>query len=49
MVVGYSLAFGEGGAYVGDFSRFFLSGMGYADPFTLGTGDAAVAFIAVER
>ncbi|MBL8832680.1 MAG: ammonium transporter [Rhodospirillales bacterium] len=44
MVVGYSLAFGEGGAYVGDFSRFFLAGMGYADPFTLGTGDAAVAF-----
>ncbi len=44
MVVGYSLAFGEGGAYVGDFSRFFLAGMGYADPFTLGTGDSAVAF-----
>jgi Amt family ammonium transporter len=44
MVVGYSLAFGEGGAYFGDFSRFFLSGMGYADPFTLGSGDAAVAF-----
>jgi Amt family ammonium transporter len=44
MVVGYSLAFGEGGAYVGDFSRFFLAGMGYAEPFTLGTGDSAVAF-----
>ncbi|MBI1245783.1 MAG: ammonium transporter [Alphaproteobacteria bacterium] len=44
MVVGYSLAFGEGGAYYGDFSRFFLSGMGWDKPFTLGTGDAAVAF-----
>jgi ammonium transporter, Amt family len=44
MVVGYSLAFGEGGAYFGDFSRFFLAGMGYAEPFTLGTGDSAVAF-----
>ncbi|MBL8806408.1 MAG: ammonium transporter [Rhodospirillales bacterium] len=44
MVVGYSLAFGEGGAYYGDFSRFFLSGMGWDKPFTLGTGDGAVAF-----
>ena len=44
MVVGYSLAFGEGGAYIGDFSRFFLAGMGWDAPFTLGTGDGAVAF-----
>ena len=27
MVVGYSIAFGEGGAYFGDFSRVFLSGV----------------------
>ena len=28
MIVGYSLAFGEGGAYVGDLSKAFLSGVG---------------------
>ncbi|MBI3506792.1 MAG: ammonium transporter [Proteobacteria bacterium] len=44
MVVGYSLAFGEGGSYIGDFSRFFLAGMGWDTPFTLGSGDAAVPF-----
>ena len=44
MVVGYSLAFGEGGAFIGDFSRVFLSGMTWDKPFTLGTGDGAVAF-----
>jgi Amt family ammonium transporter len=44
MVVGYSLAFGEGGAYVGDFSRFFLAGLEWDKPFTLGSGDGAVAF-----
>jgi Amt family ammonium transporter len=27
MVVGYSIAFGEGGAYFGDFSKVFLSGV----------------------
>ena len=43
MVVGYSLAFGNGGSLVGDFSRVLLSGMGWEKPFTLGTGDAAVA------
>ncbi len=43
-IVGYGLAFGEGGAYIGDFSRFLLSGMEWDKPFTLGTGDAAVAF-----
>ena len=41
-IVGYSLAFGEGGAYVGDLSRFLASGMGYSDPFTLGSGESAV-------
>jgi Amt family ammonium transporter len=44
MVVGYSLAFGEGNAYVGDFSRFFLAGMVWDAPFTLGSGDSAIAF-----
>ncbi|WP_424137602.1 ammonium transporter [Roseomonas chloroacetimidivorans] len=46
MVVGYSLAFGEGGAYVGDLSKLFLRGVAenWDKPFTLGTGDSAVAF-----
>ncbi len=44
MVVGYSLAFGNGGAVIGDFSRVLLSGIGWDKPFTLGTGDGAVAF-----
>jgi ammonium transporter, Amt family len=42
MVVGYSLAFGEGNEYIGDFSRLFLSGMVWDKPFTLGSGDGAV-------
>ncbi|WBV43866.1 ammonium transporter [Pseudoroseomonas cervicalis] len=46
MVAGYSLAFGEGGAYVGDLSKLFLSGIAenWDRPFTLGSGDGAVAF-----
>ncbi|NMJ43302.1 ammonium transporter [Roseomonas sp. JC162] len=49
MVAGYSIAFGEGGtysAYVGDFSKVLLSGLSenWDKPFTLGTGDGAVAF-----
>jgi Amt family ammonium transporter len=45
MVAGYSLAFGEGNAWVGDLSRLFLNGLGetWDKPFTLGSGDAAVA------
>ncbi|MEO3473628.1 ammonium transporter [Roseomonas sp. CAU 1739] len=45
MVAGYSIAFGEGGEYFGDFSRVMLSGIAenWDKPFTLGTGDAAVA------
>jgi Amt family ammonium transporter len=45
MVLGYSLAFGEGGAYVGDLSRLLMRGMAenWDKPFTLGSGDAAVA------
>ncbi|TCZ55270.1 ammonium transporter [Roseicella aquatilis] len=43
-VIGYSLAFGEGGAYVGDLSKLFLSSLAenWDKPFTLGSGDAAV-------
>ena len=49
MVAGYSIAFGDGGtysAYVGDFSKILLSGLSenWDKPFTLGTGDGAVAF-----
>nr|WP_137125947.1 ammonium transporter [Roseomonas sp. HF4] len=49
MVAGYSIAFGNGGAYsayVGDFSRVLLSGLAenWDKPFTMGTGDATVAF-----
>jgi Amt family ammonium transporter len=46
MVAGYSIAFGEGGQYFGDFSRVMLAGLAenWDKPFTLGTGDAAVAF-----
>ncbi|MBP0464307.1 ammonium transporter [Roseomonas sp. PWR1] len=46
MVAGYSLAFGNGGAYIGDFSRILLNGLAenWDKPFTLGTGDATVAF-----
>jgi Amt family ammonium transporter len=46
MVAGYSIAFGEGGQYVGDLSKLMLRGIAenWDKPFTLGTGDAAVAF-----
>jgi Amt family ammonium transporter len=45
MVIGYSLAFGEGNAYVGDLSKLFLTSLAesWDKPFTLGSGDAAVA------
>ncbi len=45
IVAGYSLAFGEGGAYIGDLSKVMLRGIGenWDKPFTLGTGEAAVA------
>jgi Amt family ammonium transporter len=44
VVAGYSIAFGEGGAYVGDLSRILLRGLAenWDKPFTLGSGDAAV-------
>ena len=44
MVAGYSLAFTNGNPYIGDLSRFFLSGFGanWDQPFKLGAGvDAA--------
>jgi ammonium transporter, Amt family len=45
MVAGYSLAFGEGGPWIGDLSRVLLAGLAesWDKPFTLGSGDAAVA------
>jgi len=45
VVLGFSLAFGEGGAYVGDASRLLMRGLAenWDKPFTLGSGDAAVA------
>ena len=45
-VAGYSLAFGTGNAWIGDFSRLFLNGIAenFDKPFTLGAGtDAAIA------
>ncbi|WP_426955542.1 ammonium transporter [Muricoccus radiodurans] len=45
MVAGYSIAFGEGGKYFGDLSKVLLRGIAenWDKPFTLGTGDSAVA------
>jgi Amt family ammonium transporter len=43
-VVGYSLAFSDGNAWIGDLSRAMLGGIGWDKAFTLGTGSAAVAF-----
>ena len=36
VVVGHSIAFGNGNAYFGDFSRVLLAGMDMSAPFTLG-------------
>ena len=46
VVAGYSLAFGEGNAWIGDLSRLFLAGLAenWDKTFTLGSGDAAVAY-----
>jgi len=46
MIAGYSLAFSNGNAYIGDLSRLFLKGIGdnWDKPFTLGAGtESAVA------
>ncbi|MDO9458623.1 MAG: ammonia channel protein, partial [Alphaproteobacteria bacterium] len=46
MVLGYSLAFGNGTPFVGDMSRFLLHGIEMDAPFLLGAGmgDAAAQF-----
>src|SRR3954454_21362773 len=45
VLVGYSIAFGNGNAYFGDFSRVLMGGMDMSAPFTLGAGSvAAVPF-----
>ena len=43
MVAGYSLAFTNGNAWIGDLSRLFLNGIGddWDKAFTLGAGSAA--------
>ena len=41
IVVGYSLTFGDGSGFVGDFSRLMLAGMAWTGPFTLGAQTAA--------
>jgi ammonium transporter, Amt family len=46
-VVGYSLAFGNGGTLVGDLSRLFLGGIGWDKPFTLGEGLEAAAALTI--
>ncbi len=38
MVAGYSLAFGNGNAYIGDLSKFMLNGINWSGPFILGAG-----------
>lgn len=43
-VCGYSLAFGEGNAFIGDLSRFLLHDTNINAPLTLGTGASAVSF-----
>ena len=42
-IAGYSLAFGNGGTFIGDLSRFLLNGIGWDKPFTLGEGLEAAA------
>ena len=45
VVVGYSIAFGGGNAYFGDFSRVLMAGMDMSAPFTLGAASSTpVAF-----
>ncbi|MDX2027718.1 MAG: ammonium transporter [Alphaproteobacteria bacterium] len=40
-IVGYSLAFTNGGTYIGDFGRILLRGMNMSEAFTLGAGTAS--------
>ena len=46
-IAGYSLAFGNGGTYIGDLSRLFLGGIGWDKPFTLGEGLEAAAALTI--
>jgi Amt family ammonium transporter len=41
VIISYSLAFGNGNAYIGDFSRVLLHGMDMNAPFILGAGTQA--------
>jgi len=43
VIVGYSLAFTNGNAYVGDLSRLLLRGINVNAPFVLGAGTAAAS------
>jgi Amt family ammonium transporter len=43
VIVGYSLAFTNGNAYVGDLSRVLLKGMDMNAPFVLGAGSSAAS------
>ncbi len=49
MVAGYSLAFGNGNAWVGDLSRLFLGGLaaGWDSPFTLAAGTAGATAMTI--
>ncbi|HEV7458369.1 MAG TPA: ammonium transporter [Roseococcus sp.] len=38
MVAGYSIAFGNGGLYFGDFSKVMFQGINWSGPFILGAG-----------
>src|SRR5579859_8012780 len=42
MIVGYSLSFGNGNAWISDISRLFVNGLGadWDKPFALGAGSA---------
>ncbi|MCU0888472.1 MAG: ammonium transporter [Rubritepida sp.] len=46
MVVGYSIAFGNGGLYFGDFSKVMFQGIAWNEPFILGKGMGAESEVA---
>jgi Amt family ammonium transporter len=46
-VAGYSLAFGNGGTFVGDFSRLFLDGIVWDKPGVIGAGLEAAAALTI--
>jgi len=47
VVIGYSIAFTNGNSYVGDLSRFLLTGMNINDAFTLGAGTASPSVLTI--